>query len=54
MALLKITGATESKLKRTISLMSRVRNKIKPERAEEQCGFVKRKSITNFFTFFEL
>ena len=30
-------------------IMMRVRNKIKPEIADEQCGFVKRKGTTNAF-----
>ena len=54
-ALPKKAGATECELHRTISLMShvtkillrivmmRVRNKIRPEIAEEQCGFVEGK-----------
>ncbi|GFO09466.1 DNA replication licensing factor mcm8 [Plakobranchus ocellatus] len=58
-ALPKKPGATECELHRTISLMShvtklllriimmRVRNKIKPEIAEEQCGFVEGKGTTN-------
>ena len=55
----KKAGATECELHRTISLMShvtkillriimmRVRNKIRPEIAEEQCGFVEGKGTTN-------
>ncbi|GFO09658.1 endonuclease-reverse transcriptase, partial [Plakobranchus ocellatus] len=58
-ALPKKPGATESELHRTISLMShitkillkiimlRIRNKIKPEIAEEQCGFVEDKGTSN-------
>ncbi|GFN99673.1 serine/threonine-protein phosphatase 6 regulatory ankyrin repeat subunit b [Plakobranchus ocellatus] len=58
-ALPKKPGATECELHRTISLMShvtklllriimmRVRNKIKPEIPEEQCGFVEGKGTTN-------
>ena len=58
-ALPKKPGATECELHRTISLMShvtkillrvimmRVRNKIRPEMAEEQCGFVEGKGTTN-------
>ncbi|GFN88081.1 endonuclease-reverse transcriptase [Plakobranchus ocellatus] len=55
----KQPGATECELHRTISLMShiteillkiimlRIRNKIKPEIAEEQCGFVENKGTSN-------
>ena len=58
-ALPKKPGATDCELHRTISLMShvtklllriimmRVRNKINPEIAEEQCGFVEGKGTTN-------
>ncbi|GFN95634.1 endonuclease-reverse transcriptase [Plakobranchus ocellatus] len=58
-ALPKKPGATECELHRTISLMShitkillkiimlRIRNKIKPEIAEEQCGFVEDKGTSN-------
>ena len=58
-ALPKKTGATDCELHRAISLMShvtklllsiimiRVRNKINPETAEEQCGFVEGKGTTN-------
>ncbi|GFO02707.1 endonuclease-reverse transcriptase [Plakobranchus ocellatus] len=58
-ALPKKPGATECELHRTISLMShitkillkiimlRTRNKIKPEIAEEQCGFVEDRGISN-------
>ncbi|GFO23298.1 RNA-directed DNA polymerase from mobile element jockey-like [Plakobranchus ocellatus] len=58
-ALPKKPGATECELHRTISLMShitkillkiimlRIRNKIKPEIAEEQCGFVGDKETSN-------
>ena len=58
-ALLKKAGATECELHRTISLMShvtkillriimmRVRNKVRPEIAEEQCGFVEGKGTSN-------
>ena len=58
-ALPKKPGATECKLHRTISLMShvtkvllwvimmRVRNKIRPEIAEELCGFVEGKDTAN-------
>ncbi|GFN94698.1 RNA-directed DNA polymerase from mobile element jockey-like [Plakobranchus ocellatus] len=58
-ALPKKSGATECELHRTISLMShitklllkiimlRIRNKIKPEIAEEQCGFVGDKGTSN-------
>ncbi|GFO23899.1 endonuclease-reverse transcriptase [Plakobranchus ocellatus] len=58
-ALPKKPGATECELHRTISLMShitkillkiimlRIRNKIKSEIAEEQCGFVEDKGISN-------
>ncbi|GFO07610.1 endonuclease-reverse transcriptase [Plakobranchus ocellatus] len=58
-ALPKKPGATECELHRTISLMShitkillkiimpRVRNKIKSEIAEEQCGFVEDKGTSN-------
>ena len=58
-ALPKKEGATECELHRTISLMShvtkillrivmmRVRNKIRPEIAEEQCGFVEGKGTSN-------
>ena len=58
-ALPKKAGATDCELHRTISLMShvtkillriimmRVRNKIKPEIAEEQCGFVEGKGTSN-------
>ncbi|GFO01373.1 craniofacial development protein 2-like protein [Plakobranchus ocellatus] len=58
-ALQKKPGATECELHRTISLMShitkillkiimlRIRNKIKPEIAEEQCGFVEDKETSN-------
>ena len=58
-ALPKKPGATECESHRTISLMShvtkillriimkRVRNKIKPEIAEEQCGFVEGKGTSN-------
>ena len=58
-ALPKKPGATECESHRTISLMShitnmllkiliaRVRNKISPEIAEEQCGFVKAKGTRN-------
>ncbi|GFR66969.1 hypothetical protein ElyMa_003694800 [Elysia marginata] len=58
-ALPKKPGATECKLHRTISLMSRVtkillrvvmiriRSKIKPEIADEQYGFVEAKGTTN-------
>ena len=55
----KKAGATECELQRTISLMShvtkillrivmmRVRNKIRPEIAEEQCRFVEGKGASN-------
>ncbi|GFO31938.1 retrovirus-related pol polyprotein from type-1 retrotransposable element r2 [Plakobranchus ocellatus] len=55
----KKPGATECELHRTISLMShitkillkiimlRIRNKIKPEITEEQCGFVEDKGTSN-------
>ena len=55
----QIPGATDCELHRTISLMShvtklllriimmRIRNKINPEIAEEQCGFVEGKGTTN-------
>ncbi|GFS12153.1 endonuclease-reverse transcriptase [Elysia marginata] len=55
----KKPGATECELHRTISLMShitkillrivmlRVRNKIKPQIAEEQCGFIEGKGTAN-------
>ncbi|GFO36321.1 endonuclease-reverse transcriptase [Plakobranchus ocellatus] len=55
----KKPGATECELHRTISLMShitkillkiimlRIRNKIKPEIAEEQCGFVEDQGTSN-------
>ncbi|GFO50505.1 retrovirus-related pol polyprotein from type-1 retrotransposable element r2 [Plakobranchus ocellatus] len=58
-ALPKKPGATECELHRTISLMShitkillkiimlRIRNKIKPEIAEEQCGFIEDKGTSN-------
>ena len=58
-ALPKKPGATDCELHQTISLMSqvtklllriimmRVRNKINPEIAEEQCGFVEGKGTTN-------
>ena len=58
-ALPKKSGATECESHRTISLMShitkillkilmaRMRNKITPEIAEEQCGFVKDKGTRN-------
>ncbi|GFO27892.1 endonuclease-reverse transcriptase [Plakobranchus ocellatus] len=58
-ALPKKPGATECELHRTISLMShitkillkiimlRIRNKIKPEIAEEQCAFVEDKRTSN-------
>ena len=58
-ALPKKAGATDCELHRTISLMShvtkillhiimmRVRNEIKPEIAEEQCGFVEGKGTSN-------
>ncbi|GFO42831.1 endonuclease-reverse transcriptase [Plakobranchus ocellatus] len=58
-ALPKKPGATECELHRTISLIShitkillkiiklRIRNKIKPEIAEEQCGFVEDKGTSN-------
>ena len=58
-ALPKKPGATDCELHRTISLMShvtklllriimmRVRNKINPEIAEEQCGFVEGKGTTD-------
>ena len=58
-ALTKKPGATDCELHQTISLMShvtklllriimmRVRNKINPEIAEEQCGFVEGKGTTN-------
>ena len=58
-ALPKKAAATECENHRTISLMShitkillrivmlRIRNKIKPEIAEEQCGFVEGKGTTN-------
>ena len=58
-ALPKKAGATECELHRTISLMShiikvvlriimtRVRNKIKPEIGQEQCGFVKDSGTRN-------
>ncbi|GFO24946.1 endonuclease-reverse transcriptase [Plakobranchus ocellatus] len=58
-ALPKKPGATECELDRTISLMShitkillkiimlRIRNKIKPEIAEEQCGFLEDKGTSN-------
>ena len=57
-ALPKKPGATEYELHRTISLshntkillriiMMRVRNKIKPEIIDEQCGFVEGKGTTN-------
>ena len=58
-ALPKRPGATDCELHRTISLMShitklllriimmRVRNKINPEIAEEQCGFVEGKGTSN-------
>ena len=58
-AIPKKAGATECELHRTISLMShatkillrivmmRVRNKIIPEIAEEQCGFVEGKGTSN-------
>ena len=58
-ALPKKAGATECELHRTISLMShvtkillrivtmRVRNKIRPEIAEKQCGFVEGKGTSN-------
>ncbi|GFO22815.1 LINE-1 retrotransposable element orf2 protein [Plakobranchus ocellatus] len=58
-ALPKKPGATECELHRTISLMSpitiillkiimlRIRNKIKPEIAEEQCGFKTNERVLN-------
>jgi len=58
-ALPKNVGATDCELHRTISLMShvtkillhiimmRVRNKLKPEIAEEHCGFVEGKGTSN-------
>ena len=58
-ALPKKAGATQCEFHRTISLMShvtkillrivmmRVRNKIRPEIAEEQCGFVEGKGTPN-------
>ena len=58
-AIPKKAGATDCELHRTISLMShvtkillriiimRVRNKIEPEIAEEQCGFVEGKGTSN-------
>ncbi|GFS23132.1 LINE-1 retrotransposable element ORF2 protein [Elysia marginata] len=58
-ALPKKPGATERELHRTISLMShvtkillrivmlRARNKIKPQIAEEQCGFIEGKGTAN-------
>ena len=58
-ALLKKPGATECESHRTISLMShitkillkilmaRMRNKITPDIAEDQCGFVKDKGTRN-------
>ncbi|GFO24183.1 RNA-directed DNA polymerase from mobile element jockey-like [Plakobranchus ocellatus] len=58
-ALPKKPGATECELHRTISLMShitkillkiimlRIRNELKPEIAEEQCGFVEDKGTSN-------
>ena len=55
-ALPKKPGATECETYRTMShitkillkiLMARMRNKISPEIAEEQCGFVKDKGTRN-------